>query len=125
MWLFNRKSLSEQSSLSYIIRRIDCQAKILKEIHNNYYELQEYDIHALSISTAADKNSVSIFWFTVYLRMPPQGLGADAFLRLSALMDMDITLSLLLYLVVRMINYIIIFLSHFPFPLNNFYSFEE
>ena len=39
VWLFDRNLLSKYSSLSYIIRRSDFQAKILKEIHNNYSEL--------------------------------------------------------------------------------------
>ena len=52
VWLFDCNLLSEQSNLSYIKRRYDFQANILKEIHNNHYELQEYNKHALSISTA-------------------------------------------------------------------------
>ena len=39
LWLFDGNILSKHYSLSYIIRRSDFQAKILKEIHNNYYEL--------------------------------------------------------------------------------------
>ena len=50
-------------SLSHIIRRSDFQAKILKEIHNNYYELQEYNIYALRISATADRNTIAIFCF--------------------------------------------------------------
>ena len=39
MWLFDRNLLSKLSSLSYIIRTSDIQAKNLKEIDNNYSEL--------------------------------------------------------------------------------------
>ena len=57
-WLFDCNQLPKYSSLSRIIRRSDFQAKILKEIHYNHSELYEYDIHALSISTAAERDSI-------------------------------------------------------------------
>ena len=39
MRLFDRNTPSKHSSLSHIIKRFDFQAKILKEIHNNYSQL--------------------------------------------------------------------------------------
>ena len=34
-----------------------------KEIHNNHYELLEYTIRVLSISTTNDRNSTAMFYF--------------------------------------------------------------
>ena len=39
MWLFDCNFLSKPSSLPSILRRLDFQVKVLKEIHNNYPEL--------------------------------------------------------------------------------------
>ena len=58
MRIINHNLLWKHSSLLYIIRRSDFQAKILKEIHNNYYGLTEYNKHALSIIETADRNSI-------------------------------------------------------------------
>ena len=82
------------TSLSYIIRRFGFQTKILKEIHNNYSELQEYYILELSISTAADTDTTAIIFyfllrksreiswcFAKYLRMRLQSRATDAILK--------------------------------------------
>ena len=60
MRIINHNLLWKHSSLLYIIRRSDFQAKILKEIRNNYYGLTEYNKHALSIIETADRNSIEI-----------------------------------------------------------------
>ena len=43
MWqgavIWTRNPLLEYPNIPYIIKRSDFQAKIIKEIHNNYYEL--------------------------------------------------------------------------------------
>ena len=36
---------------------------ILKEVHSNFNELEEYAIHAFSINTAADRHSIAVFYF--------------------------------------------------------------
>ena len=112
------------SSLSYFIRRSDFQAKILKVIHNNYYELQEYKIHALSISAASDRSSIAIISFKEYLRMPLQSLGNKCFFKHMNFNGYEFfrTVSvsyfkLLSYLVARIINQMIIFLC-FTFSIS-------
>lgn len=34
----------------------------LKEIHDNYYDLKGYNLHALSISMPAGRNRIAIFY---------------------------------------------------------------
>ena len=67
VWLFDQNLLSKHSSLSYIVRS-DFQAKILKEIRNKYSELLEYNIHALSVGTATDRDSIAIVYFLLWNR---------------------------------------------------------
>ena len=54
--------LSENSRDFYFIKRCDFQAKILKEIYDNYYKLLEYNTHRPSTSAAPDRNSIAIFY---------------------------------------------------------------
>ena len=49
VWLFDRNFILEYSSLSYITRTSDFQAKSLNQIHSNYSKLQEYNLHVLII----------------------------------------------------------------------------
>ena len=93
MWLFDLNFLSEHSTLHEVSKYgvfsgpyfpafgldtespnagkyglektpyLDTFHAVPASIHNNYYELFEHNIHALSISTAADGNNIAIFYF--------------------------------------------------------------
>ena len=77
MWLFERNLPSKHSSLSYIIRRFGFQTKILKEIHNNYSELQEYYILELSIRKAADTDTIAIIFYFLLSKRRDKFLGVS------------------------------------------------
>ena len=63
VWLFDH-TLPSESSIHFYIKSIsDFQAKNVKEIFNNYYnKLLAYHTHALRIRTAAERNSIAIFY---------------------------------------------------------------
>ena len=66
-----------------LIFRLKRDFKILKEIHNNYYELKKYNIHALSISTAADRNSIATFYFLLSNRIEHRNISTNATVELD------------------------------------------
>ena len=127
VWLFDCNRLSENFSLSYIIRRSDFQAKILKEIHNKHYGLQEYNIHALSISIVADKFSAikqnrQIFSYfckistnaTVEFANRYSLKNTNFYRHYFFGTVLAVALGLFSYLEKKNINLMIIFISYFP-----------
>ena len=131
VWLFDCNLLSEQSNLSYIKRRYDFQANILKEIHNNHYDLQEYNKHALSISTATFCYQLEETNFSLFCKISTNafvGFGNRCFFKNMLFKNRFRQLLqgfLLSYLVVEIINHMAVFLSYFPSSSSIFYSSEE
>ena len=47
-------------NLFYIIRRSDSQVFVLRDICNSCYELEEYSTHALNVTRAAERDSITV-----------------------------------------------------------------
>ena len=106
-------------------KNISSSGKDLKEIHNNHYELYEYNMHSSSTRTAADRNSIVNSTFCNHLEETDFSL----FRRISTNATVEfsnffkpmnfselfeiVALGLLSYRVVRIKNRMIILLSYF------------
>ena len=65
-WIRRDTSVFSPNARKYGLEKppyLDTFHAVPASIHNNYYELFEHNIHALSISTAADRNNIAIFYF--------------------------------------------------------------